>query len=39
MTVLPIKTFGAPVLREPTAPIERFDDDLARLADDMLETM
>jgi peptide deformylase len=39
VTILPIKTFGAPVLREPTAPVERFDDDLARLADDMLETM
>jgi peptide deformylase len=39
VTILPIKTFGAPVLREPTTPVERFDDDLARLAEDMLETM
>jgi peptide deformylase len=39
VTILPIKTFGAPVLREPTARIERFDDDLVRLAEDMLETM
>ena len=39
MAVLPIKVFGEPVLRERTRPIERFDDDLARLAADMLETM
>jgi peptide deformylase len=39
VTILPIKTFGAPVLREPTRPVERFDKELARLAEDMLETM
>ncbi|MDP9296827.1 MAG: peptide deformylase [Actinomycetota bacterium] len=39
MTILPIKTFGAPVLREPTRPVERFDDELARLSEDMLESM
>jgi peptide deformylase len=39
MTILPIKTFGAPVLREPTRTVERFDEELARLSEDMLETM
>lgn len=39
MSVLPIKVFGEPVLRERTRRVERFDEDLARLATDMLETM
>jgi peptide deformylase len=39
VTILPIKRFGAPVLRESTRPVQRFDDELARLSEDMLETM
>jgi peptide deformylase len=39
MTILPIKRFGDPVLREPANPVEQFDDALAKLAEDMLETM
>jgi peptide deformylase len=39
MAILPIRTFGDPVLREPSRPVERFDDGLRRLADDMIETM
>jgi peptide deformylase len=37
--LLPIRTLGDPVLREPTKPVETFDRALRRLADDMLETM
>src|SRR2546423_726060 len=39
VTVLPIKRFGDPVLREGAKPVDRFDDVLRKLADDMLETM
>ena len=39
MPVLPIRTFGDPVLREPGREVEVFDDALRRLAEDMLETM
>ena len=39
MSVIPIRTFGDPVLREPARPVESFDDALRRLADDMVETM
>lgn len=39
MTVMPIRTLGDPVLREPTSPVETFDDVLRELADDMFETM
>jgi peptide deformylase len=39
MAVLPIKTFGDPVLRERAREVESFDRSLARLADDMIETM
>jgi peptide deformylase len=34
-----IRTLGDPVLREPTKPVEAFDDTLRRLAADMTETM
>jgi peptide deformylase len=34
-----IRTLGDPVLREPTKPVEVFDDTLRRLAADMVETM
>ena len=37
--LLPIRTLGDPVLREPAKPVESFDRALRRLADDMLETM
>lgn len=36
---LEIRTFGDPVLKSRAAPVETFDDTLARLVDDMLETM
>jgi peptide deformylase len=39
VTVMPIRTLGDPVLREPTKPVETFDDALRRLAEDILETM
>ena len=39
MTVLPIRTLGYPVLREPAKPVETFDDALRALVDDMFETM
>jgi peptide deformylase len=39
MTVMQIRTFGDPVLREQTRPVERFDRSLRRLVDDMFETM
>jgi peptide deformylase len=39
MSIMPIKTLGAPVLREPARPLQRFDRSLRRLVDDMFETM
>lgn len=39
MAIFPIRTFGDPVLRTPAAVVEEFDAALAKLADDMLETM
>ena len=39
MTILPIITLPDPLLRKASAPIERVDDELRKLADDMLETM
>jgi len=39
VTVMPIRTLGDPVLREPTKPVDAFDDALRRLAADMTETM
>ena len=39
MSILPIRTFGDPVLRNEAAPVERFDDALKRLADQMIVTM
>ena len=35
----PIRLYGDPVLRRTAAPVDRFDDDLVRLANDMIETM
>jgi peptide deformylase len=39
VTVMPIRTLGDPVLREPTKPVETFDDTLRALVEDMFETM
>jgi peptide deformylase len=39
MSVLPIRVFGDPVLREPASPVESFDEPLRRLAEDMIQTM
>jgi peptide deformylase len=39
MAVLPIITLPDPLLRKPSAPIERIDDEVRTLAADMLETM
>ncbi|MEO1700806.1 MAG: peptide deformylase [Pseudomonadota bacterium] len=39
MTVRPLVLLPDPILREVSKPIERFDADLKRFADDMLETM
>src|SRR5918996_5524833 len=39
MAILPIRTFGDPVLRERAREVETFDATLTRLADDMIETM
>jgi peptide deformylase len=37
--LLPIRTLGDPVLREPAKPVESFDRALRHLAKDMIETM
>ena len=39
MAILPIRTFGDPVLRETSRPVERFDEWLRRTVSDMFETM
>lgn len=39
MAVLPIRIYPDPVLRQSCPEVERFDDALRRLADDMVETM
>ncbi len=39
MSKRPIILLPDPLLRQPSAPIERVDDDVRRLIDDMLETM
>jgi peptide deformylase len=39
MSLLPIRIFGDPVLREKARPVESFDDALGRLAEDMITTM
>ena len=39
MAVHPIRIVGDPVLHNPTRPVERFDDELRTLVDDMFETM
>ena len=37
--ILPIYTYGQPVLREPAAPVEADSPELQALIDDMIETM
>lgn len=37
--IYPIRTYGDPILRRTATPVTVFDDDLARLASDMIETM
>jgi peptide deformylase len=39
MGLIPIRTFGDPVLKIPAPDVEVFDDTLARLAEDMFDTM
>jgi len=39
MAILPIIKLPDPVLRKKSAPVERIDDELRKLAGDMLETM
>ena len=39
MAVFPIRTFGDPVLRTVAAPVDDIDGGIARLVDDMIETM
>jgi peptide deformylase len=39
VTVIPIRTLGDPVLRQPAREVIDFDGALRRLADDMFETM
>jgi len=39
MTILKIYEFPEPVLRQPTAPVETFDEELRQLAGDMAATM
>jgi peptide deformylase len=39
MTVRPIRVLGDPVLRTPCEPVARFDDSLARLVADLLDTV
>ena len=39
MAILPIRTFGDPVLRAKTAVVEEIDDGVRKLVADMIETM
>jgi peptide deformylase len=39
MSILPIRTLGSPVLREPCREVETFDELLERLSKDMVATM
>lgn len=39
MPLLPIRIFGDPILRERASEVDVFDEQLSRLADDMLQTM
>jgi peptide deformylase len=37
--IYPITKYGEPVLESPTKSVEKFDDDLAKLCEDMFESM
>ena len=37
--IYPITKYGAPVLESPAKPVEMFDDELAKLCEDMFESM
>src|SRR6201998_2978513 len=37
--IYPITKYGAAVLERPTKPVEKFGDDLAKLCEDMFESM
>src|SRR6202167_6058930 len=37
--IYPITKYGASVLEKPTTPVEKFDDELAKLCEDMFESM
>lgn len=39
MTVRPLHLLGSPVLRQRAAPVDRVDDEVRRLVDDLFETM
>lgn len=39
MALLPIRLYGDPVLRAKARPVEAVDEDLRRLADDMIDTV
>ena len=39
MAVLPIRTFGDPVLKQPTPEVTTVDESIVRLVEDMIETM
>ena len=37
--IYPIAKYGAPVLETTAKPVEKFDDELAKLCEDMFESM
>jgi peptide deformylase len=37
--IYPITKYGEPVLESPTRPVEKFDEELAKLCEDMFESM
>jgi peptide deformylase len=37
--IYPITKYGTPVLETPTSPVEKFDEELAKLTEDMFESM
>src|ERR1700722_11154645 len=37
--IYPITKYGAAVLESPTKPVEKFDEELAKLCEDMFESM
>ena len=39
MAMLPVLLYGDPALRKKSVPVEEIDDELRRLAEDMVETM